>query len=206
MQVAIEAGLDFITHGDMSMPPDTIPEETLQELVRRGIGSSVLPYTQRRLDALEKYAPASAALYRSGKNNRRNMIRAGVTMLLSTDSYINEPDLLPEPIPLVADTVDPDRKIGEAQLNALVALEEEGMDRMTILKTATSNIAKAYRVDDKLGTIAPGKIADLVILAADPLANAKNYRRIDTVIQEGRIVDRDALPVAPVFTKRVGRN
>jgi imidazolonepropionase-like amidohydrolase len=78
------------------------------------------------------------------------------------------------------------------------------MDRMTILKTATSNIAKAYRVDDKLGTIAPGKIADLVILDADPLASARNYRRLHAVIQEGRIVDRDALPVAPVFTKRPG--
>lgn len=202
IQTVMEAGLDFLTHGDMSMPPDTIPDETLRELVRRGIATSVLPYTQRRLDALVKYAPAAAVLYLSGKNNRRNMIRAGVTMLLSTDSYINEPDLLPEPFPLIADTVDSDRKIGEAHFNALVALEEEGMAPMEILKTATSNIAKAYRVDDKFGTIAAGKIADLVILDADPLASARNYRRIHAVLQEGRMVDREALPVAPIVTKR----
>jgi len=202
IHLAMEAGLDFLTHGDMSMPPDTIPDETLQELVRRGIASSVLPYTQRRLDALIKHAGPAATLYLSGKNNRRNMIRVGVTMLLSTDAYISDPDLLPEPIPLIADTVDTDRRIGEAHLNALVALEEEGLAPMEILKTATSNIAKAYRVDDKLGTITPGKLADLVILDADPLASARNYRRIHTVIQEGRIVDREALPVAPIFTKR----
>ncbi len=200
IHVAMEAGLDFLTHGDMSMPPDTIPDETLEELVRRGIASSVLPYTQRRLDALVKYAGDAATLYLSGKNNRRNMIRVGVTMLLSTDAYINAPDLLPEPIPLIADTVDSDRKIGEAHSNALVALEEEGMAPMEILKTATSNIAKAYRVDAMLGTVTPGKLADLVILDADPLASARNYRRIHTVIQEGRIVDREALPVAPIFT------
>lgn len=73
------------------------------------------------------------------------------------------------------------------------------------LKAATSNVAKAYRVDDKLGTITAGKIPHLVILDADPLASARNYRRVHAVIQEGRIVDRDALPVAPIFTKRPGR-
>ena len=43
-------------------------------------------------------------------------------------------------------------------------------------------------------------------LEADPLAGARNYRRIHALIKEGRIVDRDALPVAPIFTKRAGPN
>jgi transposase len=55
---------------------------------------------------------------------------------------------------------------------------------------------------------AMGRLAktDALILDADPLAGARNYRSIHAVIQEGRIVDRDALPVAPIFTKRAGPN
>ena len=71
---------------------------------------------------------------------------------------------------------------------------------MEILKSATSNIAKAYKVDRDLGTLEPGKAADLVILDADPLASARNYRRINTVIKGGVVVDLAALPSAPVIS------
>ncbi len=203
LYLALDAGLDIVTHGDVSTPAVPIPEEALRRIVESGVAVSVLPATQRRLDALEKYTP-DATTWKVAKTNRRNMIKSGVKLLLSTDAYLNNPDLLPEPVPLAADIVDPDRKIGEAHLNALVALEEEGMDRMEILKAATSNIAKAYKVDATLGTLEPGKAADMVILDANPLESARNYRRIGRVIKGGKVVDREALPVAPLITVKGG--
>ncbi len=209
MHVAIEAGIDIITHGEMPIPPNIWPPELIREMVEKNVAVSVLPFTQRRLDAMEKYSTGPTpsgtdlvAFYKSGKVNRRNMIKAGVRMLLSTDAYLNNPDILPEPVALQADVVDPDRKIGEAHFNAVVALEEEGMDRMEILKVATSNIAKAYRVDANLGTLEAGKIADMVILDANPLESARNYRKISAVIKDGKVVDRDPLPLAPLITAK----
>ncbi len=205
MHVALERGLDIVTHGEMPLPPAVWTAALITELVERKAWVSVLPFTQRRLDAMEKHAATignrTIEMYKAGKTNRRNMIKAGVHLLLSTDAYLNNPEILPEPIPLEADIVDPDRKIGEAHFNALVALEEEALAPMEILKAATSNIAKAYRLDAKLGTLEPGKIADLVILDANPLDSARNYRRISSVIKNGEVVDRNALPVAPLIVQ-----
>lgn len=46
-----------------------------------------------------------------------------------------------------------------------------------------------------LGTVAPGKLADLVLLDADPLADISNTMRIAAVIANGRLYDRAALDV-----------
>ncbi len=206
LDLAIEAGVDIVTHGEVSLPPTPIPDETIRKLVERKIPISVLPATQRRLDALAGAHKYMADLGSLAKSNRRRMIKAGVTMALSTDAYPQNPEWLPESTPPEADAVDPDRKVGEAHFNALVALEEEGMDRMEILKTATSNVARAYKVDANLGTLEPGKIADVVILDANPLDSARNYRRINAVIKEGKVVNRDALPLAPIITAKAGSN
>ncbi|MSQ98967.1 MAG: hypothetical protein EXR85_06715, partial [Xanthomonadales bacterium] len=207
MHVAVEAGLDIVTHGEMSIPPHIYSAETIRELVERGVAVSLLPFTERRLKAFEEYSAGPAAgfnwvpVYKAAQANRRNMIKAGVRLLLSTDAYIKNPELMPEPLlPLGADIVDPDRKIGEAHFNALVALEEDGMDRVEILKAATRNIAQAYKVDADLGTLEVGKIADLLILDRNPLESAQNYRTINTVIMGGKVVNRETLPVAPLIS------
>ncbi len=55
-------------------------------------------------------------------------------------------------------------------------------------------------MDKELGTVEAGKAADLVILDADPLASARNYRRINSVIKDGKVVDLSSLPSAPVIS------
>ncbi|MGQ0646977.1 MAG: amidohydrolase family protein [Gemmatimonadaceae bacterium] len=203
LDMAIEAGVDIVTHGDISGPTRPIPDETIRKLVERGVAVSALPVTQRHLEALEKHAPNAVLnpYLKVAKVNHQNMIKAGVRLLMSTDAGIQHPVLLAESPTVAADTVDPRVKLGEGHFNALVALEELGMDRMEILKAATSNVAKAYRLTD-IGTLEPGRIADLVILDANPLESARNYRRIHAVIKDGKVVDLGALPVAPIITAR----
>jgi imidazolonepropionase-like amidohydrolase len=84
----------------------------------------------------------------------------------------------------------------------MMAFEEAGMAPMEILKSATSNVARAYRLERDIGTLEPGKRGDLVILDANPLASARNYRRISSVIKDGKVIDLGSLPTAPVISSR----
>jgi imidazolonepropionase-like amidohydrolase len=203
LDMAIEAGADIITHGDVSGLISEVPEETLRKLVQRHIPVSVIPVTRRYLDAelenLAKNPPKAGHTWpefqKLARINQTHMIKAGVTLLLSTDGGLANPALVAESS---HPPIDP-MYIGEGHFNALVSLEEQGMAPMDILKAATINIARAYKVDGSLGTLEVGKLADLLILTRDPLASARNYRSIETVIKEGRAVDRDALPLAPII-------
>ena len=202
LDMAIEAGVDIITHGDISGPVVPIPMETIRKLAERDIAVSVLPITQRRLEALQEHNPdGTLTPYMAiGRENQTRMIEAGVSMLLSTDAGIKHPVLLAESGTLASDTVDQRTKLGEGHFNALAALEELGMAPMEILRSATSHIARAYEMEDEIGSLQPGMIADLVILDANPLEAARNYRSIHAVIKDGQRVDLDALPVAPIIS------
>ena len=201
LDMAVEAGVDIVTHGGISGPTTPIPDETIQKLVDREVAISALAITQKRLDALIEHAPESTLTpyMKIQKTNHENMIKAGVILLVSTDAGIQNPVLTAESDnPSVL--VDPRTKLGEGHFNALLAFEERGMQPMEILKSATSHIARAYELEDEIGTLESGKIADIVILDANPLRNARNYRRIHSVIKNGQVVDLEALPVAPIIS------
>jgi imidazolonepropionase-like amidohydrolase len=53
---------------------------------------------------------------------------------------------------------------------------------------ATSDAAAALGIDDRVGTIEPGKTADLVLLAGDPLTDIEAVGRVQFVVKEGRVV------------------
>jgi hypothetical protein len=67
------------------------------------------------------------------------------------------------------------------------------MPRMQIIQSATKWVAQHFRMKD-IGTIEQGKLADVLIVNADPLQDIMNLRKIDTVIKDGKIVDRDYHP------------
>ena len=200
INMAIDAGVDILTHCDISGPFRAIPAETIQKIVEHDIACSILPVTQERLDALLERNPETGVgpdLIIS-RQNITNLAAAGADLLLSTDGGIQHPLLTSEQSNPV--TIDPRTKIGEGHFNALVALEQMGLGAMEILKIATSNTAKAYNLDADIGTLSVGKIADIVILNENPLQNAENYRSIYHVIKDGQIIDTDALPVAPIIS------
>ncbi len=54
-------------------------------------------------------------------------------------------------------------------------------------------LAKFFALDQTLGTIEQGKIADLVLFDANPLADIRNTQNINAVISNGRLFDRKTL-------------
>ena len=67
---------------------------------------------------------------------------------------------------------------------------ECGLTPMEALVAGTRNGAEVIGVENVLGTIEPGKFADLLILGSNPLDDIGNIRDIDLVIQNGRIYER----------------
>lgn len=77
---------------------------------------------------------------------------------------------------------------GYALLREIINLTEAGLTNLEALQSATINPAKCLEVDDKTGSISVGKVADLVVLNADPLEDISNIKRADTVIKYGKVV------------------
>jgi imidazolonepropionase-like amidohydrolase len=69
---------------------------------------------------------------------------------------------------------------------------EAGFSPMDALATATSNPAKFFGKDD-MGAVAPGNVADVVVLDANPLADIRNTDKIFGVVADGRYYDRTHL-------------
>jgi imidazolonepropionase-like amidohydrolase len=75
----------------------------------------------------------------------------------------------------------------------LALFVQAGLTPMQALQTATRNPAEFMGRLDDMGTIAKGKLADLVLLDANPLDDIANTRRIHGVVLAGRYFDRGAL-------------
>jgi imidazolonepropionase-like amidohydrolase len=75
----------------------------------------------------------------------------------------------------------------------LALFVDAGFTPMESLQTATSNPARFLGMEARFGSIEPGKSADLVLLAANPLSHIRNVDKIQAVFARGRLLDRAAL-------------
>ncbi len=79
---------------------------------------------------------------------------------------------------------------GLSMLRELLMLVDAGFTPSQAIKMATQENAEFLGQGDALGTIMPGKLADLISVEADPLADISNIQRIGLVMKGGRIIDR----------------
>jgi imidazolonepropionase-like amidohydrolase len=74
---------------------------------------------------------------------------------------------------------------GYNTIREMELLVEAGLSPMEAMIAATRTGAELIGVADRLGTLAPGKLADFLLLEADPLADIRNVRRVRTVVVGG---------------------
>ncbi len=89
-----------------------------------------------------------------------------------------------------------DQTIGPAVHREMELLQSAGVPAAHIVTIATLNGAKHLGKDDILGSIEPGKLADMVLLSADPTLNISNAKAIVWVMKGGVLIDEDKLPLA----------
>jgi imidazolonepropionase-like amidohydrolase len=70
---------------------------------------------------------------------------------------------------------------------------QAGLTPTEALQTATINPAKYLHIQRSLGRIERGKIADMVLLEANPLEDISNTKRIAAVVVNGRYLSKDSL-------------
>jgi imidazolonepropionase-like amidohydrolase len=75
----------------------------------------------------------------------------------------------------------------------LALMVESGMTPMQTIQAATIGAAKLLRLDAAVGSLRPGKRADLIVLSADPLSDIRNTTKIEAVWVKGARVNREAL-------------
>ena len=80
-------------------------------------------------------------------------------------------------------------------------LSEAGIPNLAITRIATLNSAIYMGRPKDLGSIERGKLADMLLLSADPVADIRNTAQIEAVFLGGRMIDRSTLKV-PANEKR----
>ncbi|MDQ3748475.1 MAG: amidohydrolase family protein [Acidobacteriota bacterium] len=122
--------------------------------------------------------------YRMSDSNRQRQLRemldlhkAGVMLLAGTQ--VNHS----------SDVISP----GFSLHDELAIFVQSGLSPFEALKTATVNPAKFMRREKDLGIIEKGKLADLVLLDANPLVDISNTRKINAVVTGGRYLSRKLL-------------
>jgi imidazolonepropionase-like amidohydrolase len=103
------------------------------------------------------------------------MYRAGIPILAGTDAM--NPECFP----------------GFSIHDELALLVDAGLSSLAALQTATRNAAQFMGQLDRRGTIEAGKIADLVLLDGNPLADIHNTRSVRAVVLNGKLYPREAL-------------
>ena len=82
-----------------------------------------------------------------------------------------------------------DNFAGFAYQRELEIYVESGIPVAKVLKIATLGSAKVMSKNLELGSIEPGKLADMVLVAGDPTRNISDVRKVRTVIKDGNVYD-----------------
>lgn len=97
-----------------------------------------------------------------------------------------------------------DRTFAPSALRELELIVESGINPLEAITIASLNGAIFLDREKDLGSVEEGKLADLVLLNADPTANIRNVREIALVMKNGDIIDRSKLDL-PINRARSGR-
>ncbi len=171
---ALLAGVDSIEHGSY------LDEETADMMVERGAALVLtLGVANPNLDDLPPTARAEAERMQGPLATLRARMRETVALAREKGVFIGSgSDAGGNPLA-------PHDFSMARELEELVGHGFSPLEAITIV---TRNNARILRWEQDLGTLEPGKLADFVILEADPLADIANVRKVEAVYKGGRKV------------------
>lgn len=176
---SLEAGIDSIEHGFY------LTDEDIEIMLHKGTfyvptlncNHGILKVIERDPNAGVHARSIEVArdLIADHKDSVRRAHKAGVKIAMGADAF--------------------GRDQGD-NLYELVLLVDAGLSPMEAIVAGTKRGAELLGVEERLGTLTPGKIADALVVEGDPLADIRVLRRkenVQLIVQEGRIF-RNSLP------------
>jgi imidazolonepropionase-like amidohydrolase len=169
IKAAIRAGIRSIEHGIY------LDDEAIEMMLVRGtflVPTLVAPLgvieaVEAGVPIPEPVARKARAVVEIHREAFRRAVAAGVRIAMGTDSGVTPHG---------------------RNLRELALMVEGGMSPAAVLVATTQSAAELLGLADELGTIAPGKRADLVVVDGDPLDFEGFSNRIVAVYQDGRLV------------------
>ncbi len=167
LKQAVAAGVNSVEHGIL------IDEEAIEMMKARGTWLIptiyVLNYVVEEGPALG-YPPGSIAkgrvLMETRDDNVRRAIEAGVKIAFGSD------------------TIFP-HELAAREFAQLVRL---GMSPMDAIRAATYNAAQVLGIEDEVGTLQPGMVADIIAVDGNPLDDITELEQVDFVMKDGQII------------------
>jgi imidazolonepropionase-like amidohydrolase len=169
-KMAIAAGVDSIEHGTF------LKDDTLKQMKDKGIYLVPTLFAGDWVgERADKFPPAIAAKARAASAGVQSMfqraVKIGVKIAFGTDSAV-------EPHGLNA--------------REFAIMVRNGMTPAQALIAATASGADLLGLADRIGTLEPGKLADLVAVPGDPLQDIRQTEKVSFVMQGGRVVKSQA--------------
>jgi imidazolonepropionase-like amidohydrolase len=175
---ALRAGIDSIEHGfylddesvNLALKNGSYMVPTLiavDQIVTNGLARGIPDWVVRKAEAEAGHHRESFAL----------AVRSGMRIAAGTDAGT------------------PFNPHGDLALE-LAKMVEFGLGEMAAIVAATSSAARLLRMDHQIGSVAEGKLADLLLVAGDPLADIGAMRRPVLVMKSGRVYGDRLTPAA----------
>jgi imidazolonepropionase-like amidohydrolase len=183
MRYAVDAGIDtlehcpFRAHGRIAYDARLVADMVARDL----IVSLAMPATWYRLRAEDMREPRThpGHLWVDRYETIRRMHAAGVKLVVSSDQGSTG------------------TQIDELALLMEFLTDQVHIPAAAVLRGVTGLAAEALGLADRVGTLEPGKLADLVIVDGDPFVDMTAMRRVHTVIKEGETLVRDGAMLWP---------
>jgi imidazolonepropionase-like amidohydrolase len=179
IQTAIDAGADSIEHGNEATA------EQLEQMRAKGIffdltptfyGDFYLRIAQPSIVLSPSYLagrPSSAARSRQRYDQLvQRVLKSGVKLASGSDMC----------------WFYPGKTRGEASVATFINLHQAGVPALDVIRAVTINAAEMLGWGDRIGTIEPGKFADLVAVSGDPVADVGELERVRFVMRGGQVV------------------
>jgi len=184
IQTAIDAGADSIEHGNDAT------DEQIKQMHEKGIFFDLTPtfYGGGYLKIAEPVIvipTAASAKYVSSAERGRARYEALVQRVLRSDvKFAAGSDMC---------WFYPGKTRGEASLTTFVNLRQAGMPALDVIRAVTVNAAEMLGWGDRIGSIEPGKFADLIAVGGNPLTDITELQRVRFVMKNGIVVRNDAI-------------
>jgi len=182
IQTAIDSGADSIEHGN------DVTDEQLKAMRDKGIFIDVTPtfwggFFAKIAEPTIVMSPAMKSDLAASDDRRRQKVATFTQRVLKSGvKFAAGSDMC---------WFYPGKTRGQASATTFTNLHDAGMPSLDIIRAVTTNAAEMLGWQDRVGAVEPGKFADLVAVAGDPISDITELERVRFVIKDGQVVRND---------------